>query len=631
MTPILSRVSSDFGFGKKTAEAGPGAFSATGGVKYDYNGKTIHTFTSTQDFVATGPSTQVEYFIVAGGGSGGNGQNNNGGQAAGGGGGGVLSGIATVSAGTYTVTIGNGGSAQTSFTQGNPGSPSSVAFPSPLVATGGGGGGQGSPTPGLPGGSGGGGGPISTGTDGINGLGTTGQGYPGGVGGGPVAEAGAGGGGGAGNIGMPYRGPWAGPGQPNPQPSAVGGIGRQAPKTFRDPAHSYGTPGPHPGGFYFAGGGGAGGTAYLTAAGAGGAGGGGAGGPYPRNPTTNGTTNTGGGGGATSAGDTVPVTSGGGGSGIVLLAYPSAPASPSPISATGGDVTATPGNGYKYHTFTTSGPSTFVVSSGVGTAEVLVVAGGGGGSGQHGGGGGGGGVTFHSSYTLTPGTYNIHVGAGGAGGSAGPNGGTPPGAQGSPSFFENLIAIGGGVGASGGGLAQMGYDGGCGGGSGSSRNDYNGGLTRNVGSVPGATYYGNPGFRRSSVGPSGKGGGGGGAGAGGPASTSNSTSHDGGSGQQFPNFTGPLIGVTPLAPLSGYFAGGGGGGAADPPGSPSPGTSGGLGGGGNGGPYGSGPGNSNAQGTAGTTNSGGGGGGGGAFNVRGESGGSGIVVIRYPT
>ena len=56
------------------------------------------------------------------------------------------------------------------------------------------------------------------------------------------------------------------------------------------------------------------------------------------------------------------------------------------IVASGGSV-STVGD-YKVHIFTTTGASTFVVSSGAGDVEYLVVAGGGSGSAQYGGGGG---------------------------------------------------------------------------------------------------------------------------------------------------------------------------------------------------------------------------------------------------
>ena len=50
-----------------------------------------------------------------------------------------------------------------------------------------------------------------------------------------------------------------------------------------------------------------------------------------------------------------------------------------PFSATGGDYVLTPGNGYKYHTFTSSG--SFVTEGGPHTVEYILVAGGGGGGG----------------------------------------------------------------------------------------------------------------------------------------------------------------------------------------------------------------------------------------------------------
>jgi hypothetical protein len=105
---------------------------------------------------------------------------------------------------------------------------------------------------------------------------------------------------------------------------------------------------------------------------------------------------------------------------------------------------------------------------------------------------------------------------------------------------------------------------------------------------------------------------------------------------QYPAFTGPLIGVPSLAPLSGYFAGGGGG-AQHGYGNPNPGqSSGGLGGGGRGSVT------TDTSSTNAVQNSGGGGGGAGAKTDGGSSplgppynagtsgyGGDGIVIIRY--
>lgn len=109
-------------------------------------------------------------------------------------------------------------------------------------------------------------------------------------------------------------------------------------------------------------------------------------------------------------------------------------ASVSYISATGGTVTYvnSSGIGYKCHTFTTVGNTSFIVSAGGSTAEMILVGGGGGSggnasSGSSGGSGGGGGgrVVSQTGITVTPQTYTVTVGAGGtAGTTSGTNGGT---------------------------------------------------------------------------------------------------------------------------------------------------------------------------------------------------------------
>ena len=87
------------------------------------------------------------------------------------------------------------------------------------------------------------------------------------------------------------------------------------------------------------------------------------------------------------------------------------------FSATGGDVTVEPGNGYKYHTFTNTGD--FVTGSLAGTVEVLIVGGGGGGgdyadAGNAGGAGGAGGLVHHAALSLSASTtYPIVIGNGG--------------------------------------------------------------------------------------------------------------------------------------------------------------------------------------------------------------------------
>ena len=74
----------------------------------------------------------------------------------------------------------------------------------------------------------------------------------------------------------------------------------------------------------------------------------------------------------------------------------------STIDATGGTITYV--NGFKIHTFTSVGTSTFTVNSGSGQAQILIVAGGGGGGYDRAGGVGGGGVVYYASQTLATGS-----------------------------------------------------------------------------------------------------------------------------------------------------------------------------------------------------------------------------------
>lgn len=92
------------------------------------------------------------------------------------------------------------------------------------------------------------------------------------------------------------------------------------------------------------------------------------------------------------------------------------------ISATGGTIT-TDGN-YKVHTFTSS--ADFVITSGSGDVDYMIVAGGAGGGSYAGGGGGAGGYKTGTSSALGAGTYTATIGGGGAGAS----GNTGPGTNG---------------------------------------------------------------------------------------------------------------------------------------------------------------------------------------------------------
>ena len=344
-------------------------------------------------------------------------------------------------------------------------------------------------------------------------------------------------------------------------------------------------------------GGGGGGGVRNTAGGTigyGGLGGGGNGGITTAG--ADGTPNTGGGGGG--GGFVSDLAGGSGGSGIVIIRYPTSSDTmtkndaykraytSNTATATGGTITDS--NGFRIHTFTSNGTFT---PNGAMNVEVLVVGGGGGGGETIGGGGGGGGVVYSASHAVTASGYTITVGAGGAGGNGA---GYPAGIKGGDSSFDSITAIGGGAGA-GYNLNAVGTGGSAGG-------DGAGGGTR-------ASYTVGQGYDGGGASLSNWGGGAGGAGEAGTTAVS-SKAGDGGDGLEFS-----------ISGEAKYYGGGGGGGVRNTAG----GTIGygGLGGGGNGG--------ITTAGADGTPNTGGGGGGGGfVSDLAGGSGGSGIVIIRYP-
>jgi len=287
------------------------------------------------------------------------------------------------------------------------------------------------------------------------------------------------------------------------------------------------------------------------------------------------------------------------------------------ISATGGTVTTS--GGYKIHTFTDVS-DTFTVISG-GEVEYLVVAGGGGGGAGSGGGGmggGGAGGLLTGTVTVGSGNYNVTVGDGGAGGIAPAYSSGTNGTDSTISFPTQVIADGGGKGATSSGPGTTpGGSGGSGGG---------GGGDNGAGGVGGTGTSGPPrqGYNggRGGNGTSGtvyKGGGGGGAGANGQSySQSNSFSLglNGGIGIQ-----------SSINSNATYYAGGGGGGVIVSGWANT--IYGGTGGSGGGGDGGDAPTTQvSTIGDAGTQNTGGGGGG-GAYQRSGGGGGSGIVIIRY--
>ena len=247
------------------------------------------------------PAGEMAYMVLAGGASG---ASNGGGGGAGGlrssygssGGGASAESNITLSAGTYTITIGGGGASidnSTSYQSiGNAGTATTISGNATVNTVGGGGGGS-NTTAAATGGCGGGSGSGSGGSTGA--AGTAGEGFAGGNGMASTHPYTGAGGGGTGAVGG------------GASSSAPGAGGAGASITITGTGVNYG-----------GGGGGTGGTGvgYTGPGGAGGSGGGGAGGAYNGSGTAAGV-NTGGGGGAT--GDAGSFTSGAGGSGIVIL------------------------------------------------------------------------------------------------------------------------------------------------------------------------------------------------------------------------------------------------------------------------------------------------------------------------
>lgn len=364
-------------------------FSATGG-DYTFTRTSLtsptgyykyHIFSSSGPLVMNANATEAEdlaFMMVAGGGGGsGRGPNYpNYGSGGGGGAGGYVARTGPTLGlphGSYTVTIGGGGTPTSHpYYRGTPGTESKVENPNITLAVQGGGAGApvgppSSPIPGSPGGSGGGGwayGNTPNPQTASGGLGVPGQGYPGGIGkniggiqpstgpSGPPYESYGGGGGGAGGAGGNADG-YPNPGYDSTHGSnnkvmkhgGIGGIGVPntnftisefagyvpipiMPLTFLGKVGSTG--------LYAGGGGGGGGSAPgHGVAGYAGPGGGGFGQPgymsasdaqrypsdfpgAPPSPSTpvNAATNMGGGGGGTNTS-----TAGNGGSGIVLIRY----------------------------------------------------------------------------------------------------------------------------------------------------------------------------------------------------------------------------------------------------------------------------------------------------------------------
>ena len=326
-----------------------------------------------------------------------------------------------------------------------------------------------------------------------------------------------------------------------------------------------------------------------------------------------------------------------------------------PATVSGGNITPTsgsaPGNGYNYHTFTANG--TLTISGGTLHGCTILAVGGGGAGGcrnedgsDGGGGGGGGGVVKTNGIDIQPGSYTVTVGESGQG--IYTNGGaTEPPQMGGDTIVSKtgwtLTAKGGGGAGNGpqrGPVAPGGCGGGGGGGGGTAGSGPFAGeasqptQTHTGLSAPQYTNYGNDGGLTDAVGPH-QGAGGGGAGTAGGQGLVNGpgAGGSGGQGTQQPLFTGPLIGIPALNPMSGYYSAGGGGGGGGP--GDYAGGSGGTGGGGNGTASNAG----NMSGAGADVNYNGSGGGGSAGHTGGSSrpggtsgpGSDGVCIVMYPT
>lgn len=292
-TVLIKYINSDGGVStesSKTILAMPsgGDITVSGGYR-------IHKFNSSGQFILPFSKT-VDYLAVAGGGGGGAD------RAGGGGAGGLLTGQQALSANTYTVTVGSGGSyAPSDVSRGTSGSNSSIA--AIITTIGGGGGGSENDNGGSSGGSGGG---CSYGSASF-GSGTSGQGNAG--------------------FGIATY-------SPNRRTGGGGGAGSAATDANGGSGLASSISGSA---VYYAGGGGggetdgdSGGASGTTYRGNGGIGGGGIGGTS--NPDSSaygesGAVNTGGGGGGGGgypSGTYVFDTAhgGNGGSGIVIIRYP---------------------------------------------------------------------------------------------------------------------------------------------------------------------------------------------------------------------------------------------------------------------------------------------------------------------
>ena len=598
------------------ATATPYAITPPGGspTTYDALTQSFETFTSGTYAMVVGPAdfTTTIHAVGAGGGRGfGNptlGSSKGGGK-------GVDSVISGPDITTITAKGGGGGA-------GNP-----------VVAGGGsgygsGGGGEGAYSPA----------PLRAAAAGGSYPGPTQQGFPGGTGSTTSNGSGVrhgGGGGGAGAAGIP--GSDAEPGITE----GDGGLGLQVLIAGNAPGAAIGTPGPSGTGWVAQGGhsgaynNGSNGTIAQPAGGGGGNGG--------AHATTagNGLSGTGGGGGGANSPGASNGIAGKGGSGIVVVRYQIASIT-AVAKATGGAISFF-GN-KTIHAFTSSGA--FIANESL-TAEVVVLAGGGGGGAYRAAGGGAGGLAMAPSVPFAAAPYSVVVGGGGVGGSgvnriiAGSAGIDSTIVTGAP---YTITAKGGGAG--GGNLA--GSTGGSGGGAQASPGPNTTGYSATQSSAnPSSPFtiqnYGHAGGNGGAYPPKAGSGGGGGAGGAGEAG-SPTVGGNGGLGQQLPSTfqdpgsrSGPNgggLGAPGPGSTFHWVAGGGAGGNIFTPVTASHGGAGPSGTAtyaGAGGPAGPGA----SPGVPGWANTGGGGAGdciaGDGGSDTGGNGGSGLVLIAYPS
>jgi hypothetical protein len=266
---------------------------ASGGTITTDGDYTVHKFTASGTYT-TDTAQDVEYLVVAGGGAGGGTGTGSDHMGGGGGAGGyrTATGFATTAT-SYSITVGDGGTAATDAS-GNDGADSVFS----TITSSGGGGGGGPAIVGTAGGSGGGGSYDKAGGAGNTPSTSPVQGYAGGSSGAGGATAGGGGASEVGEGAVSTSGP-----------SGAGGDGVANDIVLTSTDVTYG-----------GGGGGGKSNDYSGGAGAGGAGGGGAGGKGAVGNA--GTANTGGAGGGAGNDAGTNKLGGVGGSGIVVIRRP---------------------------------------------------------------------------------------------------------------------------------------------------------------------------------------------------------------------------------------------------------------------------------------------------------------------